>query len=349
MYKYANNYDRETLEQMLAAEPYKRTPISFYRYVHLPATDEYRNELYKEWFKFGVLGRIYIAKEGINAQISIPEHKMEAFRELIDSRPEFNNVPFKIGLQDSQSFIKLSMKIKKQIVADGLTIDDYDITNVGTHLEPEDFHKAMEDPETIVVDMRNHYESRIGKFEGAITPDVDTFREQLPMVRDDLKGNEDKKILLYCTGGIRCEKTSAYLKHYGFKDVNQLHGGIIAYGHAVKEGKIDESKFKGKNFVFDERLAERLTEDVLTHCDLCGEKSDRQLNCSNETCHLLFIQCENCGDKLNNCCTVECKDFFELPITERRKLRKGNSHPTSKARYGDQVRPKFNRSIHQAT
>jgi UPF0176 protein len=341
MYKHANNYDRETLEQRLANEAFKRTPISFYRYVHLDNLEEFRNELYQQWGDFGVLGRIYIAKEGINAQINIPEDKIKEFRALIDSRKEFADVPFKVGLQDTMSFIKLTIKIKKQIVADGLTIDDYDITNVGTHLEPEDFHSAMEDPETIVVDMRNHYESRIGKFEGAITPDVDTFREQLPMVRDDLKGSEEKKILLYCTGGIRCEKTSAYLRHYGFKDVNQLHGGIIAYGHAVKKGTIHESKFKGKNFVFDERLAERLTDDILSVCDLCETKSDRQLNCSNETCHILFIQCEDCGEKLNNCCTQECKTFFELPIEERRRLRKGNSHPTSKAKYGEQLRPRF--------
>lgn len=341
MFKYANNFDRETLEQRLAKEPFKRMAISFYRYVHLQNVEKLQKELYKEWESLGVLGRIYIAEEGINAQISIPEPNHDAFREAIDARPEFKDIPFKYGLHDGQAFIKLNIKVKKQIVADGLTADDYDLSNVGNHLEPEQFHEALQDPETIVVDMRNHYESRIGHFEGAITPDVDTFKEQLPMVKDDLQGKEDKKILLYCTGGIRCEKASAYLKHYGFKDVNQLHGGIINYGHAIKEGRIEESKFKGKNFVFDERLQETITNDILTECDQCGETNDRQINCANETCHLLFVQCPSCSEVFNNCCSLECKEFYALPAEVRKELRKGNSHPTSKARYGEQVRPKL--------
>lgn len=344
MFKYANNFDRETLESKLAQEPFERMAISYYRYVTLTNVQELQKELYKEWEELGVLGRIYIAEEGVNAQISIPKPRHDEFRKAIDARPEFKNVPFKYGLHDGLAFIKLTIKVKKQIVADGLTPKDYDLTNVGTHLEPEEFDAALQDPETIVVDMRNHYESRIGHFENAITPDVDTFREQLPMVKDDLKGKEEKKVLLYCTGGIRCEKASAYLKHHGFKDVNQLHGGIINYGHAVKEGRIKESKFKGKNFVFDERLQESLTDDILTNCDQCQQKSDRQLNCFNETCHLLFVQCEDCGKKYNNCCSAECKGFYALPPETRKELRKGNSHPTSKARYGDQVRPKLTKT-----
>jgi len=341
MFKYANNFDRETLEKKLANESFKRIPISFYRYVKFHNVENLKKELYKEWEALGVLGRIYIAEEGINAQISVPEPKHESFRKAIDARSELKDVPFKYGLHHGPAFIKLTIKVKKQIVADGLTPEDYDLSNVGNHLAPEEFHKAMDEDDVIVVDMRNHYESRIGHFEGAITPDVDTFRDQLPLVKEDLKGKEDKKVLLYCTGGIRCEKASAYLKHHGFKDVNQLHGGIIAYGHAVKEGKLSTSKFKGKNFVFDERLQEPLTDDILTNCDQCKQPSDRQINCFNETCHLLFVQCENCAEKYANCCSIDCKEFYALPPEKRKELRKGNSHPTSKKRYGDQVRPKF--------
>ena len=340
MFKYANNYDREILEQKLAAEDFKRVPLSFYRYVHIVNPEDLQKDLYKEWESLGVLGRIYLAKEGVNAQLCIPEQNLGKFRKAVDAREEFKEVLFKVGLDHTASFIKLTIRVRDQIVADGLKLNDYDITNVGNHLGPEEFNKAMENSETIVVDMRNHYESRIGHFDGAITPDVDTFKEQLPLVRDELKGKEDKKILLYCTGGIRCEKASAYLKHYGFKDVNQLHGGIIDYGHAVKQGRI-KSKFKGKNFVFDERLAERLTKDILTNCDQCGDKADRQINCINETCHLLFIQCDACGEKMNNCCSSECKEFATLSASERRHLRKNNSHPTSKARYGERLRPRL--------
>ncbi len=346
MYKYANNFDRETLEKKLAAEPFKRKAISFYKYVRLQDVPALRNKLYAEWEVLGVLGRIYIAEEGINAQISVPEHEADAFRASVDRYPFFKDVPFKFGLVDTKAFIKLTIKVKKQIVADGLTIDDYDIANVGNHLEPEEWNEAMSSPETIVVDMRNHYESRIGRFENAITPDVDTFREELPKVKELLQGKEDKKILLYCTGGIRCEKASAYLKSKGFKDVNQLHGGIINYGHAVKQGRI-QSKYLGKNFVFDERLAEPITDDVLAECDQCGGKSDRQINCKNETCHLLFIQCNDCAAKMQDCCSQACMEFAALALEERRRLRKLNSHPTSKSQYGERLRPRLKQSARQ--
>lgn len=340
MYKYANNFDRETLEKKLAAEPFERTPVSFYRYVRLTDLPALRNELYRTWSEIGVLGRIYLAEEGINAQINVPEHQMKAFRASVDSFESFKDVPFKVGLVNTQSFIKLTIKLKQHIVAHGLSHNEYDIEQTGTYLEPEEFNQAMEDPETIVIDMRNHYESRIGHFENAVTPDADTFREEIPMIRQMLEGKEDKKILLYCTGGIRCVPVSAYLKKQGFKDVNQLHGGVINYGHAVREGRI-KSKYRGKNFVFDERLAEPITPEIITNCDQCGEASDRQINCKNETCHLLFIQCERCGETMNNSCSKACADFASLPIEERRRLRKNNSHPTSKQKYEDRLRPRM--------
>lgn len=335
-----NIHDRETLEKKLAAETFKRKTLSFYRYVIIDNPEEMRDTLYKEWDKLGVLGRTYIAKEGINAQINVPEPNWEKFVETLYAHPEFTNTPFKIAVTEGSSFIKLTIKVKKQIVADGLSIEDYDITNVGNHLEPEEWNEAMQDPDTVIVDMRNHYESRIGHFENAILPDVDTFKEQLPKVKEMLEDKKDKKILLYCTGGIRCEKTSAYLKHHGFEDVNQLHGGIIAYAHDVNNKELDNN-FRGKNFVFDERLAETISNDIISDCDQCGAKSDRQLNCANQTCHLLFIQCEDCGEKMNNTCQNACKEFIALPLEEQKRLRKGNSHPTSKARYSEQVRPKF--------
>ena len=127
------------------------------------------------------------------------------------------------------------IKIKDKIVADGLDDSSFDVTDTGKHLSANEFNQAMKAPNTIVVDMRNQYESEVGHFQGAICPDADTFREELPMVKDQLKGKEDKKILLYCTGGIRCEKASAYLKHNGFKDTNQLHGGIIEYKNEIEK------------------------------------------------------------------------------------------------------------------
>ena len=129
------------------------------------------------------------------------------------------------------------------------------------------------------------------------------------MVKDILKGKEDKKILLYCTGGIRCEKASAYLKHHGFNDVNQLHGGIIEYARQIKSKGL-ESKFKGKNFVFDERMGERITDDVISRCYQCGSLCDSHYNCANDGCHLLFIQCETCREKFEACCSDECQKII---------------------------------------
>jgi len=125
---------------------------------------------------------------------------------------------------------------------------------------------------------------------------------------------------MYCTGGVRCEKASAYLKHHGFQDVNQLYGGIIEYARQVKEENI-ESKFRGKNFVFDERLGERITDEVIAHCHQCGEPCDSHTNCANDDCHLLFIQCPACREKYQGCCSDECCQVISLPPGERVKMR----------------------------
>jgi UPF0176 protein len=181
----------------------------------------------------------------------------------------------------------------------------------------------LDDPNTILVDMRNHYESEIGHFKGAITPDVDTFRDSLDIIENDLKAHkEDKNLVMYCTGGIRCEKASAYYKHKGFKNVFQLEGGIIEYARQVENQKLD-NKFIGKNFVFDHRRSERITEDVISHCHQCGKACDTHVNCANEACHLLFIQCEECAKAMDSCCSAECKEVNALPYEEQKALRKG--------------------------
>jgi len=335
-----NIYDKETLKKKLAQEKFKRVTISFYQYVEIQDPRGLRDELYREWTELGVLGRIYVSFEGINAQLNVPEHNFDAFRNCVDSREEFRGVPFKVGLEQRESFLKLTIKVKEKIVADGLSLDAYDLKIRGKHLKPEEFNRAMESPETIVVDMRNQYESRIGHFEKALTPDADTFREELSLVKEILKGREDEKLLLYCTGGIRCEKASSYLIKQGFQDVNQLEGGIINYGHAVKEGRI-ENRFRGKNFVFDERLKEKVSDDILADCDICGQDSDNQINCANVMCHLLFIQCQDCAKELHGCCSKECLEVALLPEKEQRVLRKGNQHPTAKHSTKQRLRPKF--------
>lgn len=332
-----NHISKAEALKRIAGEPFSRRVISFYRYVIIADPVTLRNELFAEWQKLGCLGRIYVAKEGINAQMSVPESNFERFQELLYARPEFIGVPFKVGVeQKNDAFWKLTIKVKKQIVADGLEPQDYDVTNVGTHLTAREFNEMLEQPETVVVDMRNNYESAIGRFEKALTPNAYTFREELPLVKEELKGKEDKPVLLYCTGGIRCEKASAYLKHQGFKNVYQLHGGIIDYKHQIEREGLP-SKFKGKNFVFDERLGERITDDVLGTCHQCGSVCDDYTNCANMECNLLFIQCAACKEKFSGCCDTECQAIAALPEAEQVKLRRGKVLPKNQEIFKEKI------------
>ncbi len=340
-----NKIDKRVLKKQLMAEPFRRVTLSFYRYVIINEPPVLRDELYLQWNKLSVFGRIYLAKEGINAQLSVPEHNFEQFKNMLNADERFKNMPFKIAVEDDgKSFYKLIVRIKHKIVADGLNDNSYDVTNVGKHLTAEEFNAALALPDTIVVDMRNHYESEVGRFEGAICPDADTFREELPLVAEMLKDKKEKKLLLYCTGGIRCEKASAYMKHNGFTDVNQLYGGIIEYAKEVKRKKI-KSKFIGKNFVFDERMGERITNDVIAQCHQCGNPCDTHVNCANDDCHLLFIQCPACAEKMNNCCSAECKKIAALPIEEQRTLRKGKIKTNAHAVHKSRLRPKPKKTV----
>ena len=222
---------------------------------------------------------------------------------------------------DGKSFYKLKIKVRQKIVADGLDDSTFNPSHTGNHLNAEEFNAAIESG-AIVVDMRNHYESEVGHFKGAILPDADTFRDELKMVEEILEGKEDQKILMYCTGGIRCEKASAYFKHLGYSDVNQLQGGIIEYAHQVENQGL-ENKYVGKNFVFDERLGERITNDVIAECHQCGAACDAHTNCLNEDCHLLFIQCDACKERYEGCCSDDCLEVIHLPMDEQRARRKG--------------------------
>ncbi len=317
-----NRYSRQDLQKRLDAEDFSRRTVSFYRYVIIEDVEAMRDRLYAMWDDMQCLGRIYIAREGINAQMNVPEHYWEQFVQSLYAIDEFSNVPFKIAVEDDgKSFLKLTVKIRKQIVADGLEESEYDVTNVGKHLSAKEWNELMEAGDAIVVDMRNYYETEIGHFDGAVLPEAETFREELPEVLDKLKGQEEKPVLLYCTGGIRCEKTSAYLKHHGFENVNQLHGGIIDYARQIKEHDLP-NKFKGKNFVFDDRLGESISEEVISRCHQCGKPSDHHTNCLNEACNILFIQCDECAEKFEHTCSDECQEIIHLPEEDQEVIRK---------------------------
>jgi UPF0176 protein len=319
-----NRVNKEVLKQRLNTETFKRKTLSFYRYVSIENPAGFRDDLYRKWSELNCFGRIYIAREGINAQMSVPEHNLSAFLLQLDLLPGLGEMPLKYAIvDDGKSFYKLTIKVRPKIVADGLDHDTYDLSKVGKHLSALEFHELAGKPETVVIDMRNHYESEIGRFENAICPDADTFKDAIQMVIRDYENQKDKKILLYCTGGIRCEKASSFLLHNGFNDVSQLYGGIIEYAQQIKHLGLT-SKFIGKNFVFDERLGETIDGQVISHCHQCGNPADTHVNCANDDCHLLFIQCAECAGKYEKCCSDECRDITHLPLEARRELRNVN-------------------------
>ena len=322
-----------------------RITISFYKYAKIGNPEILRNHLYQEWEKLDVLGRIYVAFEGINAQLSIPSQNLDDLRAQLDTISFLENIRLNVAVEeDEDSFLKLKVKVRDKIVADGLNDDTFDVTNKGIHVDARMFNELIEDESTILVDMRNHYETEIGHFKNAITPDVDTFRDSLPIIEEDLLSyKDDKKLVMYCTGGIRCEKASAYFKHKGFKNVFQLEGGIINYTKQVEQENL-ENKFIGKNFVFDQRRGERISEDVIAQCHQCGAPCDTHTNCANEACHLLFIQCESCKEKMNDCCSEACKEVNDLSLEEQKALRRGKKASNKIFKKGRSEALKFKKS-----
>ncbi len=318
-----NRISNEELKQRLMEESEPRTTISFYQYFPIQNPQEFRDYLYKNLYELKVYGRIYVAHEGINAQISVPSVHLDAFRSFLYSIEPLNGIRLNIAVDDDgKSFWVLKVKVREKIVADGIEDPEFSMQRKGRYVDAKQMNDLLQDPNTIVVDMRNHYEYEVGHFVKAIEIPSDTFRDQLPMAVDMLKGKEEKNIIMYCTGGIRCEKASAYMLHKGFKNVFHLEGGIINYAQQVKQNGL-ESKFIGKNFVFDDRLGERITEDVIAKCHQCGKACDTHTNCKNNGCHLLFIQCEDCAVKYDGCCSTECHETIQLPIERQKQIRQG--------------------------
>ena len=325
-----NRISRRELKERIKNDPTPRTTISFYCYFKIEEPEVFRNTLYRQLSELDVLGRIYLAHEGINAQISLPTGKMDEFKTYLYSIEPLNGLRLNIAVDDdacpdkagSKSFYVLDIKVRKKIVADGITDPEFDMANRGRYVNAEQFNKLTNEPGTVVIDMRNHYEYEVGHFENAIEVPSDTFREQLPMAVEMMKADKNKSIIMYCTGGIRCEKASAYMLHNGFKNVFHLEGGIINYVNEAKKKGLPV-KFHGKNFVFDQRLGERVTEEIISQCHQCGKPADTHVNCVNDACHLLFIQCDECKNKFENTCSKECQDFIHLPAEEQKRLRSG--------------------------
>ena len=318
-----NRVSQKELKKLLFEEKEPRITLSFYKYAFIEDPQVFRDDFYKNLNELHVFGRIYIANEGINAQMSVPESNFKNFQEYLQTISFLKDVRLNIAVDDDgKSFWVLKVKVRNKIVADGINDPNFDMSKKGKYVDAQSFNKLTSDPETIVVDMRNHYEYEVGHFENAIEIPSDTFREQLPMAVNMLEEKKDKNIIMYCTGGIRCEKASAYMLLNGFKNVYHLEGGIIQYANQVKEEHLP-NKFLGKNFVFDGRLGEKVGEEIISHCHQCGAVCDTHTNCANEACHLLFIQCAACAEKFEGCCSTECQSVNHLSEEERKQKRKG--------------------------
>ncbi|QQR65374.1 rhodanese-related sulfurtransferase [Candidatus Kaiserbacteria bacterium] len=317
---------RKILKEKVQEAHIPRTTLSFYRYVRLSDPIAMRNTLFLRMSELDCMGRIYVASEGINAQMNVPTANFDALDAYLQSIPEFARVPYKVAVEETDvvSFYKLTIKVRPKIVADGLDDDSFDVTKTGAYLSAAEMNTYIDDPDAVIFDMRNGYESEVGHFERAILPDVDTFREELKVAPDMLRVHKNKKIAIYCTGGIRCEKASAWLRHNGFTDVKHLKGGIIDYKRQVEEEGLP-NRFKGKNFVFDERLGERISDEVIATCHLCAKnKCDEHIHCKNQACHVLFICCDECKKKKKGYCSYKCLIFDVLPEKIKKTLVKNN-------------------------
>ena len=318
-----NRVSRRELKERILKDPTPRMTLSFYCYFPIADPKLFRDQLYKDLAALGVFGRIYLAAEGINAQVSLPKDGFGAFRDYLYGIEPLNGLRLNVAVDDDgKSFYVLDIKVRNKIVADGISDPGFDMSRRGKYVNAEEFNRLTGDPDTVVIDMRNHYEYEVGHFENAIEIPSDTFREQLPMAVEMMEADKDRNIIMYCTGGIRCEKASAYMLHRGFRNVYHLEGGIIQYANQVKEKGLP-NKFHGKNFVFDSRLGERISDEIIAQCHQCGQPADTHVNCVNDACHLLFIQCDACRDKMEGCCSAECREFIHLPPDEQKRRRAG--------------------------
>jgi UPF0176 protein len=320
-----NRINTKELKEKMLAETEPRTTISFYRYFTIPDPQAFRDTLYERLQALSVFGRIYVAHEGINAQISVPASRFEALKETLYAVPELSGMRLNVAVDDDgKSFWVLKIKVRPQIVADGIEDPTFNPANTGQYLKAAEYNALIQsNPDVVVVDMRNHYEYEVGHFDGALEIPSDTFKEQLPMAVDMLQGAKDKPVVMYCTGGIRCEKASAYFKHQGFQNVYHLEGGIIEYTRKAREEQLP-ILFRGKNFVFDARMGERITDEVLAHCHQCGTPCDTHVNCTYDGCHLLFIQCPECAQTFDHCCSADCREAKAHNVPPPPKAKTGN-------------------------
>lgn len=283
--------------------------LLYYCYAQIENPEEFREQHHRLCLDLNLRGRIIIASEGLNGTVSGLREDCEKYMAAVHADPRFAKTEFKVDYSDKHAFAKLHVRHKPEIVHSSLRHLDPN-QRTGIHLEPEEFRKMKDQDDVVILDVRSDYEFNVGRFKNAVTLPIENFRD-FPAKVDELKEKyKDKKILTYCTGGIKCEKASAFLLEQGFENVYQLHGGIIKYGFEAQG-----EDFEGKCYVFDNRLTvdvNKVNPTVISKCYICETPSDRMVNCANPSCNIHVAICESCGDKMQGTCSDECKTHPEV-------------------------------------
>ncbi len=283
--------------------------LLYYKYIDIDDPQAFRDQHFELCSSLGLRGRILVATEGINGTVSGTVEQTERYMEFMRSDARFSDMVFKIEKSEEHAFKKLKIKVKPEIVNLSLDEDLNPNQITGKHLSPKEFLETLQQDDVIILDARNTYEYDLGHFRGAIRPDIETFRELPKWVEENLSEHKDKKILTYCTGGIRCEKFSGFLVNEGFKDVSQLEGGIITYGY---DPEVKGALWDGKCYVFDERISVPVNrtgeETVVGKCHHCGKPEERYVKCGNPECNKHLLLCEDCEHEHYRSCSQDCKD-----------------------------------------
>jgi UPF0176 protein len=294
--------------------------LLYYKYVSIEDPESFKDEHLKYCKDLGLLGRIIVAPEGINGTVSGTYEQTETYMNHLKADPRFADIVFKIDEVEEHTFKKMFVRHKKELVTWRFEKDVNPNELSGKRLSPKEFYEALQDEDVIVIDGRNDYEYEIGHFRGAIRPDVKASRDFPEWVRNNISQFKDKKVLTYCTGGIRCEKFSGFLMQEGFKDVSQLEGGIVTYG---KDPEVQGRLWDGKCYVFDERISvpiNQTEEDVvISTCYYCGKTEDRYVNCANPECNKQHVCCTECEVKHKRSCTKECLEHPRNRYEEEKK------------------------------
>lgn len=278
--------------------------LLYYNFIPVPYPEAERQAQEEFCRQHGLLGRILVAPEGINGTVSGIEADIQAYMDWMAVHPVFSGTEFKVDVHGGHAFHKLHVRVKPEIVHFGVNgLQPWE--KAGAYVSPQAFKEMLEqgDENLVILDARSNYETRIGKFRGATSLDIENFRE-LPEHLHELESFRDKTVVTYCTGGIKCEKVTAWLLQQGFRDVRQLHGGIIRYAHET-----GGAHFEGDCYVFDERVVvpvNAVNPITLGSCLVCGNPSSRSMNCANAACNDQIVMCDTCADKMQGCCSQAC-------------------------------------------